>query len=171
VDLSSHEFDDEEEEPLDTPELSTSFTTHSVHQSPSRNHRANSPPLEKDEKEFTQTARGMQKRKLSQDITMGTLPVQLPSIVLPGREYALPRQMDVDSDLFGLSSRLGVVTGHSVLPSSPAVKPLLPSVTISKKPMDDLTSLWSKVDEQMEWDMRSPEHIELDELDNLMDDF
>jgi hypothetical protein len=42
---------------------------------------------------------------------------------------------------------------------------------MSKKALEDTTGLWTRIEEQMEWDTRSPENIELDELDGLLDDF
>ena len=169
VDLSTHDFDEVESSNVVAPHTpSGSFSTHPVHQPPPQNHRANSPPLEKDEKEFTQTARGMQRRQLSRDISMESI-VQPPS-ALPEAEYALSKQMDVDGELFGDNGRVHV-TSHTVLPSSPAIKPLMTSLSTSKRASEEMTGLWTKIEEQMEWDTRSPENIELEELDDLMDEF
>jgi len=179
VDLSSPELDDVEEDAMGaplTPTGSFSGRLPAHHTTPSsvlvRNHRAASPPLEKDEKEFTQTARGMQKRKLSEDsdTRMNDAPVR---IQIDASEQApvevedtLQKNMEVAAALFG---KLG---GHANMPpgtyaSSPMVKPSL--VVSTAKPHED--DLWAKMAISVEWDMRSPEHIELDELDDLLDDF
>jgi hypothetical protein len=178
VDLSNHEFDEVEDDDIVAPPTpSGSFSGRPARQEPmtsstlSRNHRANSPPLEKDEKEFTQTARGMQRRQLSGefDAQMNNQVAQ-PSSALAEIGYTLSKHMDIDVDLFGDSARMHVIS-HNVLPSSPAMKPLMGSSSTNKRAFEDVTGLWTKVEEQLEWDTRRPEHIELDELDGLMDDF
>ena len=65
VDLSSPEFEDDDMVSPPTPTGSFSGGIEPV-----RNDRATSPPLEKDEKEFIQTARGMQRRTMSVDVEM-----------------------------------------------------------------------------------------------------
>lgn len=110
----------------------------------------------------------MQRRQLSQDFSVGSI-AQPPSS-LPEAEYALSKQMDVDSELFGDNGKVHVIS-HPVLPSSPAIKPLISSLSTSKRALEDMAGLWTKIEEQMEWDTRSPENIELEELDDLMDEF
>lgn len=124
-----------------------------------RNHRAASPPLEKDEKEFTQTARGMQRRKLSKDDTeMGGVPSQLDGHHAKSTE---------NEALFGRNLN---VPQNAVFTSSPAMKPSL-SVNVLKRSVEESTDLWAHIENNMDWDMRSPENIELEELDDLLDDF
>ncbi|KAL3420779.1 putative mucin [Phlyctema vagabunda] len=155
VDLSSTEFDDDD---LATPPTPTgSFSGRTELQR--RNHRAASPPLEKDEKEFTQTARGMQKRKLSGDSHM----IGAPSEV----EHYTPRQFDGEA-LFG-EGRHGNLH-PSVFASSPAMKPSASS-NMLKRPFEEPSDIWSRIETVIEWDSRSPENIELEELDGLLDDF
>jgi hypothetical protein len=156
VDLSSPEFDDEDMTAPPTP--SGSFS--SRRDSTQRNHRATSPPLEKDEKEFTQTARGMQKRQLSKDSNMGGVPSEMAD------HPTKPVESDV---LFGEGRNL-TVAQTSVFISSPAMKPSL-SVNTMKRSFEDGNDMWARVESSMEWDMRSPEHIELDELDDMLVDF
>ena len=93
-----------------------------------------------------------------------------PPSALPEAEYALSKQMDVDGELFGDNGKVHVI-GHAVLPSSPAIKPLISSLSTSKRALEEMSGLWTKIEEQMEWDTRSPENIELEELDDLMDEF
>jgi hypothetical protein len=177
VDLSTPEFDEMEHDSLATPPTpSGSFTgrlplPERVSSSIlARNHRAASPPLEKDEKEFTQTARGMQKRQLSQDLdTQMKEPVSQPSQGVPEVEYHISKHMDIDGDLFGDNARHHAL-GNAMFVSSPAMKPLSVSTVTGKRGLEDLTDLWSR-DGHMDWDTRSPENIELEELDGLLDDF
>jgi hypothetical protein len=155
VDLSSPEFEDSDMASPPTPTGSFSGRIEPV-----RSSRASSPPLEKDEKEFTQTARGMQKRRMSGDIQMGGVPSEM--------EGHPTRTMDNDA-LFGEGRNLNV-TNTAVFVSSPAMKPSL-SVNTLKRSHDDSNDLWARVESTMEWDMRSPENIELEELDDMFDDF
>lgn len=125
---------------------------------PARNNRASSPPLEKDEKEFTQTARGMQKRKLSGDIQISGVPSDM---------EGHPKNLDTDT-LFGDGKHLNVA-GTTTFLSSPAMKPSL-SLSTLKRSFEESHDTCARVD-AMEWDMRSPETVELEELDGLLDDF
>jgi hypothetical protein len=154
VDLSSPEFDDEEMAPS-APTGSFAGRVRQVH----RNTRASSPPLEKDEKEFTQTARGMQKRKLSSDTQMGGIPSEM------GDHPTKPLEPET---LFGEGRHL-TVASNAMFVSSPAMKPFL-SLSTLKRPFDESTELWGRVENTMEWDMRSPENVELEELDGMFDD-
>jgi hypothetical protein len=156
VDLSSPEFDGDDMMAPPTP--TGSF--HGRVEPPARNTRASSPPLEKDEKEFTQTARGMQKRKLSDDVQMSGVPSDM--------EDHPVKTLDNDT-LFGEGKHLNVSSTTNFL-SSPAMKPSLLLSTV-KRSFDDSNDLWARVDGGMEWDMRSPENVELEELDGLLDDF
>jgi hypothetical protein len=88
-----------------------------------------------------------------------------PSSAVPEVEYTVSKHMDLDGELFGDHSR-NHLAAHPTFASSPAMKPLAASAAISKKGFEDLTDSW-----EMEWDTRSPENIELDELDGLLDDF
>jgi len=153
VDLSSTEYEDEDMASPPTPTASFSERRH-----PTRNNRASSPPLEKDEKEFTQTARGMQKRKLSGDFEMGGVPSEMEG----------QSTKHNDDTLFGEGRGLNVA--HTALfVSSPAMKPSvsLKSPGTLKRSFEESNDLWGA----MEWDSRSPEHIELEELDDMLDDF
>lgn len=175
VDLSSPELDDldMDDDALVAPPTPTgSFSGRLVATDKSkatlRNHRAASPPLEKDEKEFTQTARGMQKRKLS-----GSSEPQIfvqPSSVAPEIEA----NNKTDIDMYGLQNK----TRDMAFVSSPAFKPTL-AIAAEKKdstmsglalglPME---TVWKMDGADQEWDTRSPEHIELTELDDMFDGF
>ncbi|KAH7380829.1 hypothetical protein BKA64DRAFT_221531 [Cadophora sp. MPI-SDFR-AT-0126] len=157
VDLSSPEFEDED---MATPPTPTGSFSGRPTEAP-RNHRATSPPLEKDEKEFTQTARGMQKRKLSADVQMSGVPSEMTDHPT--------KSLEADS-LFGEARNLNVLNS-SVFASSPAMKPTVNTMSFStmKRPFEDSHELWTEA--STEWDMRSPENVELDELDGMFDDF
>jgi hypothetical protein len=178
VDLSSHDFEEVEDNDLVAPLTPTgSFSGRPSSQEPlrssalSRNHRANSPPIEREENEFQQMVQGLQRRQLSQDIDAQMQDsIAQPSSALPEAEYTMSKHMDIDSDLFGDNGK-GHGAGHAVFVSSPAMKPLMVSTVTGKKSLEDTTGLWTRIEEQMEWDTRSPENIELDELDGLLDDF
>jgi hypothetical protein len=74
------------------------------------------------------------------------------------------KHMYLDADLFGDSRQHAAV--HPSFVSSPAMKP---TAITHKRGLVDMTEEWSK--ENIDWDMRSPENIELDELEGLLDDF
>ncbi|KAG9239472.1 hypothetical protein BJ875DRAFT_501339 [Amylocarpus encephaloides] len=156
VDLSSPEFDDEDIISPPTPTGSFSGRTEPVN----RNHRASSPPLEKDEKEFTQTARGMQKRKLGGDTRMSGMPSDMADH---------PMKSPESDAFFGEGRHLTVPHGAEFV-SSPSVKPSL-SLSTTKRAFEEPSDPWARIEGAMEWDLRSPEHIELEELDGMLDDF
>lgn len=157
VDLSSPEFDDMEEDvPMPgTPMGSVSLSRHRPANAMSK--QKDEPPLEKDEREFTQTADGLQKRKLSGSL-LSANPVE-----------HIDMYDGVQNDLlFGESKGLNLAP--SLLPhhymTSPAMRPSL--VVATKK--DSEAEGWSKLDAMLDWD-RSPETVELDELDCLLNDY
>lgn len=158
VDLSSPEFDDHD---MITPATNAGSFSGRVDRVP-RNHRATSPPLEKDEKEFTQTAVGMQKRKFSgDDVQMSGVPSEM------GDHPTATKSLETDA-LFGEGKGLNVLNS-AVFISSPAMKPSL-ALSMMKRPLEDSAELWDRVEITMDWDMRSPENVELEELDGMFDD-
>jgi hypothetical protein len=165
VDLSSPEFDDMDDDFAMPSTPIGSFSMRGFYMPPQlthsgseRNNRATSPPLEKDEKEFTQTADGLQKRKLNGDMMSSN---------------AAPEQssnMDIERDegsLFGGVSAGGMSIPPMSLFSSPAIRPSTMSLNFGRK--DEMDS-WPKFEGMLEWD-RSPENIELEELDGLLNDY
>jgi hypothetical protein len=155
VDLSSPELDDQD---LLTPPTPTG--SFSGRREAPRNNRATSPPLEKDEKEFTQTARGMQKRSLGGSLLVGGVPSEM--------EDHPARALDPDA-LFGEGRALNVLN-TSVFVSSPAMKPTMPLATL-KRSFEESSDPWERISSAMDWNTRSPEIIELEELDAMLDDF
>ncbi|EOO03683.1 hypothetical protein UCRPA7_733 [Phaeoacremonium minimum UCRPA7] len=155
VDLSSPEFDDMDDDiPMpSTPIGSLTSRQPQISTFMAHNQRGASPPLEKDEKEFTQTADGLQKRKLTGDLlSSSTNPVENNMDLDDGR----------DDSLFGDSKTLSVHQPMAFI-TSPAIRP---SFAFNLKKEGEAES-WAKLDNMLEWD-RSPENIELDELDGLL---
>lgn len=153
VDLSSPEFDDMEDDvgmPI-TP--MGSFKSHNIRMRHARDLRRDSPPLETDEREFTQTADVLQKRKFTRD-----------------DHIASPETVDRNSTLeYGY--RDDIWFGDRALPSvtllaSPAMRPS----TMSSLRREDEADSWLKLNKLFEWD-RTAESIEIDELDCLFDTY
>jgi hypothetical protein len=145
------------------------------------NRRAQSPPLEKDEREFTQTASFLQQRRRSQqaerersasaptepppsnDVAMGEVLVTIEET----EESAARTNSEVASALFGQMD--AATTFPAVFaPSSPALKPVLHIEM--PPPSYKLHSVQLDVDD-LDWTMKSPETIELDELDILFGEY
>ncbi|CAK7216438.1 hypothetical protein SBRCBS47491_002824 [Sporothrix bragantina] len=176
VDLSAPEFDDLDDDlPMPgTPVSSlshrypryTRFSRFHHHRSSSsyssRNHRGASPPLEKDEKEFTQTAEGLQKQKHAGKgslLSPATIAAQPPSNSMYLDDAGRDESLLFDSELRHID--------HFALMTSPAMRPMF-----SLGPKRDAEAEgWAKLDSMVTgWD-QCPESIELDELDCLLDEF
>lgn len=162
VDLSSPEFDDVDD---DMPMPATPVGSFSGRQIPTlalpvQAQRGASPPLEKDEKEFTQTADGLQKRKLSGELLPGK-----PELVVQSTELD---DHSKDDSLFGEPKPVNASSNPPPMAfmASPAMRPAFSVSTKKEGEMDG----WAKLDSLLEWD-RSPETIELDELDCLLNDY
>ena len=90
----------------------------------------------------------------------------------------VPSEMDhptksLDNDsLFGKEQHLALAN-TTAYTSSPAMKATLSPLNINslKRGFEESNDMWERVDTTMEWDMRSPENIELEELDDMFDDF
>ena len=130
-----------------------------------RHGRAGSPPLEKDEKEFTQTADGLQKRKLFLNNNSSS-----PAGGAPSGAGVIDLERD-EGSLFGAGA--GMVS----FVSSPAIRPSTMmslggfGFSAGRKEGDGgIATGWAKFEGMLEWD-RSPESIALEELDGLLDDY
>lgn len=163
VDLSSPELDDLEDDlPIPgTPMGSASGRQRPVH-NVARAHKADEPPLEKDEKEFTQTADGLQKRRLNGKLLSAD----------PVDNHLLVDESLQNETLFGESHRALALAPsffpHMAYMTSPAMRPSVPMPPSAKK--DNEAESWLKLDAMLDWD-RSPETVELDELDGLLNGF
>ena len=96
VELSSYEC---EHNDIRVPPIPTEFCSGRPGEAP-RNHCPTSPPLEKDEKEFTQTALAIQMRKLEVDVQMSGVPSEITDHPTNG--------LEADS-LFGADRKLNVL--------------------------------------------------------------
>ncbi|KAI1175211.1 hypothetical protein F4777DRAFT_340179 [Nemania sp. FL0916] len=161
VDLSSPEFDDDVEDRYPIPRISIGAASgrHRPLHNLSRIHRADEPPLEKDEKEFTQTADGLQKLRARGELLSAT----------PVDQLGIDDGMQ-NEQLFGEPHRTFLPTflPHMAFMTSPAMRPTLTIPPPIKR--EGEAEGWSKLDALLDWD-KSPETIELDELDCLLDEF
>ncbi|ESZ91304.1 hypothetical protein SBOR_8303 [Sclerotinia borealis F-4128] len=163
VDLSSEEYDDDVS--ITPPTPTGSFAGR--HERSVRNNRTSSPPLEKDEKEFTQTARGMQKRKFSGEAL--SKPSDLTD--MPSNVSNTPMK-SVESDPFFGEGRGLSVSNTGIFLNSPAMKPVLASKKSWDTTVETSHANWTpRWIGPLDWDMRSPETIDLDELDGMLDGF
>ncbi|CAK7224230.1 hypothetical protein SCUCBS95973_005446 [Sporothrix curviconia] len=179
VDLSAPEFDDLDDDlPMPgTPNASLSHRYpryprfsryHHHHRSSSsyssRNHRGASPPLEKDEKEFTQTAEGLQKQKHAAKGSLLSPATIAAQAAPPSNSMYLDDAGRDESLLFDSESRH---IDQFALMTSPAMRPIF---SLGPK-RDTEAEGWAKLDSMVSgWD-QCPESIELDELDCLLDEF
>ncbi|OHE94540.1 mucin [Colletotrichum orchidophilum] len=154
VDLSSPEFDDGDED-FAMPTTPVGSLPNSLRYS--RSQRSASPPLEKDEREFTQTADGLQKRKLAREFS------SMGNAEQPANAYESARDDGMFDEKNSVAVNIGLVSMHQFI-TSPAIKPIVP--TSAKKETEG--DSWFKLGSLLEWDY-SPESIELDELDCLLD--
>lgn len=148
VDLSTPEFDDMDDGSGMTMTPIGPFKLRHTQVRHGRDQRRDSPPLETDEREFTQTADFLQKRKLSHDDTPATTEA---TDRLSVHEYGYR-----DDLLFGDRT----VPAMTLL-ASPAMRP---STTFNMRKEDEADG-WLKL---FEWDTTA-ESIEIDELDYLLD--
>ncbi|KAF4457685.1 hypothetical protein FALBO_15164, partial [Fusarium albosuccineum] len=154
VDLSPHNFEDCDDD-FAMPATPIGSLPSYHHYVPSRrNSRHNSPPLEKDEREFTQTADFLQKRKFTEEA---------PTPETTDRNHT--SEYGYRDDLWFGDHRM---INSTVLLTSPTMKPSsVPNITLSAR-KDDEAETWLKLNKLMEWD-RGAESIEIDELDCLLD--
>jgi hypothetical protein len=185
VDLSSPEFDDVDDDAAMPATPIGSFTMRGGYNyftngpgakaanGSARHHhnRATSPPLEKDEKEFTQTADGLQKRKLRGELLSSSTAEQ--TISQPEPDFG---NRD-DSSLFGGDKTPYMSAANLNIPNtaakesfgltSPAIRPSVLPIGFSRKDTD--VDAWAKL-HVLDWN-RSPETIELEELEFLLNDY
>lgn len=141
------------------------------------NQSAARPPMEKDEKEFTQTASSMRMKRVSfnkQDIRPSTESEDLVAEynLEETEEEKAKKNQEAAATLFGGHHENSQQMGLSIL-SSPHVKPMHAQLfieTLSRREQGtvDLEMKESTIlGDSGFWDIRPPESIELDELDDL----
>ncbi|KAK8184462.1 hypothetical protein BC567DRAFT_240896 [Phyllosticta citribraziliensis] len=180
VDLSSPELDDDSD--------TTTFSSHgslvrdATTSNIAHNRRAASPPLERDEREFTATASSLQKRSRSQEQEtkpdFSTGPPSSSSSNIDGEENmsgdepeseesAAVRNSEAAALLFGQSVESNASTATMDFEvSSPVFRPVDQGLGGKTDAMEDVRV---HDDDTWEWsDWKSPETVELDELDDLL---
>ncbi|KAI4172516.1 MAG: hypothetical protein LQ343_003510 [Gyalolechia ehrenbergii] len=148
------------------------------------NHRAQSPPLEGDEKEFTQTASNMRMRGMSfddQSVRQSTeaekeLPATVDEMHLDETEDEVAHRNQEDgATLFGGQPQAQEL-GTGIM-SSPFVKAAHSRVSVERCVKDGSSDVAMKEstsilgDQGYEWAMGEPESIQLEELDELLGGF
>ena len=151
----------------------------------SHNHRAASPPLEGDEKEFTQTASNMRMRGMSLDDSVrpsleGSNPEQENVVDMQideTEEEKAKRNSETAAYLFGGNPDQIQIPNASMLSSSPLLKPGIGHAIVGKEiktedstdtvEMEEPFSVLGDRGFGLGWDTREPENIGLDELDDL----
>ena len=147
VELSPPEFDDFDDD-FDLMMPATPMGSLPKNHAKDYSNRA-TPSLDKDEREFSQTASGLLKRKWKDSLAPSDLPERIPSSDSGYRE-----------ELWFNDAR-----GSSIaFLASPMIKPAAPS---SARKYDDSEG-WAKLNKLIEWD-QGAESIEIDELDCLLD--
>ena len=145
------------------------------------NHRAASPPLEGDEKEFTQTASSMRMRGMSLDETNIRQSTETENAIMEEAETSIEeteeekaaKNRETAETLFGRHHEKPQEMGFTMM-SSPLVKPTqthLLERSAKREGTVDIEikgqiSVLTDVGFGAGWDVRDPESIELDELDN-----
>ena len=151
------------------------------------NHRAASPPLEGDEKEFTQTASNMRMRGMSLDDqsirpSLETMNASVEtSLDVPmeeTEEEKAKRNREAAAALFGGQGDHLPDTNSTIL-SSPFMKPMVVPAAVEKEikkeavdvEMEEPISILGDRGFGTGWDSREPENIGLEELDELFGAF
>ncbi|KAF3761897.1 hypothetical protein M406DRAFT_295606 [Cryphonectria parasitica EP155] len=172
VDLSAPELDDMDDDiPMPGTPIGSYSGRHSVLTLAAQVQRGAEPPLEKDEKEFTQTADGLQRRKLSGEFLNGRAELAaVPTLdaaddhakyeTLFGERAAAPAVAAAPTSLAPATTVLG-----SLL-ASPAIRPFY-SVDIKKEDKSD--GVWPSLDGFL--DIRNPETVSLAELNEMLCDY
>jgi len=158
VDLSPHQFEEEADDDFVMPITPVGSFSNQRHLLPRRISRHNSPPLEKDEREFTQTANVLQKRKFTKET-----PTSESADRSTSSEYGYRDEMWFgDNRLFAPATFI----------TSPAVNPNNLSSGISgvksSARKEDEGESWLMMSKLLEWE-GGAESIEIDELDGLLD--
>lgn len=187
LDLSSPEFEDDSTPFSNRNPLMRSGTHPPTSSNISHNRRAVSPPLERDEREFTQTASSLQQRSRSRDAettaalsgasqSAGDTAMDdpVPADIEETEESAALRNSEAAAALFGQVDHLAVhPMQHGFAASSPLLKPQL-EIEISRVAFKgDSDDVRMGGEEEWGWseDLKSPENVELDELEDLFGEY
>lgn len=190
LDLSSPDFEDESTPFSNRNPLMRNGAHPPTSTNISHNRRAVSPPLERDEHEFTQTASILLQRSRSQtqdseskpdikferspSLTDTSMEDPIPEEVEETEESAALRNSEAAAALFGHVDHLTV---HAIQPafasSSPMLKPAL-EINISRANFKTGLSGDVKMTDDDSWawsELKSPETVDLDELEDMFCDY
>ena len=149
------------------------------------NHRGASPPLEGDEREFTQTASSMRMRGMSMEDTSVRQSKEIENSFVQGsdmmqveetEEEKAKKNSEAAATLFG-GDHQHAQEGAFTLPSSPLVRPASGHMTLEMGKggedveMGEPVSILGDGSFGSVWDIQKPENVDLDELDDLFDEF
>ena len=150
------------------------------------NNRAQSPPLEGDEREFTQTASSMRMRGMSMDESAikeskETDDTAIPDVnvmhVEESEEEKAKKNNEAVETLFGGQHHQQQHESALAIMTSPLVKPAVGHITreaangTTDVDMGDSASVLGEHGFAFNWDIRRPENVDLDELDDLFGGF
>ncbi|KAL8806380.1 MAG: hypothetical protein Q9182_001410 [Xanthomendoza sp. 2 TL-2023] len=147
------------------------------------NHRAQSPPLEGDEKEFTQTASNMRIREMSFDDhvvrqsseTDNELSITVGDMLIDEAQQDLVHDQDDGATLFGRHPQVQEM-GAGIM-SSPFIRPASTRISMERGVKDGGSELEMKEPmgvlgyEGLDWELKEPESVELEDLDELLGGF
>jgi hypothetical protein len=181
VDLSSPDLDDDQ--PMSPPTPGESFSGRSsltrdgsiAEHRPTQN-RAPSPPLEADEKGFTETATAVRARGMSLneptvhtsiEVTMDQGSQQPMEVIEETAEMTHRRDQELGYELFGHAHGALAAPHQATLLSSPMIVAKDDHAASVKKVTALVTDIGLQDVEMTNWELRSPENVELDELDGM----
>lgn len=183
VDLSSPELDQDHTASPPTPGESfsgrSSVARDATIDKPLRiPHRAPSPPLEADEKGFTETASAVRARALSVNEPAPQPSIEVvmeddsnaPPVVEETAEIRQKRDQELGYELFGHASGALAAPQPATLLSSPMIPPK-DQQQQAKKTMAIVTDMEILDADLSKWELRSPEKVDLAELDGMFRDF
>jgi hypothetical protein len=184
VDLSSPDLDDQ---PMSPPTPGESFSGRSsltrdgsIAEHRTTQNRAPSPPLEADEKGFTETATAVRARGMS--LNEPTIHTSIEVTLAQGNngqmdvseetaEMTHRRDQELGYELFGHAHGAPTVPNHTALLSSPTIAAKDDHAISVKKVTALVTDFGLQDVEMTNWELRSPENVELDELDGMFSGF
>ena len=147
--------------------------------------RGQSPPLEGDEREFTQTASSMRMRGMSLDHSAIRESKETDVVVIPDvnimhveetEEEKAKKNRDAVATLFGGQHHQQHESALAIM-TSPLVKPVVGHIAREMRhgttgvDMGDSASILGEHGFAFNWDIKRPENVDLDELDDLFGGF
>jgi hypothetical protein len=185
VDLSSPDLDDDH--PMSPPTPGESFSGRSsltrdgsISEHRTTQNRAPSPPLEADEKGFTETATAVRARGMSMneptihtsiEVVMEQGNHQRMEVIEETAEMTHRRDQELGYELFGHAHGALAAPNQPTLLSSPMIVAKDDHAANVKKVTALVTDIGLQDVEMTNWELRSPENVDLDELDGMFSGF